>query len=241
MEDCIERPVRFASRTLNAAEKNYSQLDKEGTAVMFALKKFHKHQYGRSFEIITDHKPLVSFFGELKQVPTTASPRIQRWAVTLCGYEYNIHYKAGTGHCNADCLGRLPLTVTVKSESEEHVLLIDELDCSLVGAEQLSRYIGRDPTLAHVCEYLMRGWPAGENDAQFAPYKCRRDELSVQDGCVLWGARVITPPQCRQEVMQQLHLAHPEINRMKGLARSYVWWPGMDKDLEKMVQRCDTC
>ena len=208
---------------------------------MFALKKFHKHQYGRSFEIITDHKPLVSFFGELKQVPTTASPRIQRWAVTLCGYEYNIHYKAGTGHCNADCLGRLPLTVTVKSESEEHVLLIDELDCSLVGAEQLSRYIGRDPTLAHVCEYLMRGWPAGENDAQFAPYKCRRDELSVQDRCVLWGARVITPPQCRQEVMQQLHLAHPEINRMKGLARSYVWWPGMDKDLEKMVQRCDTC
>ena len=49
------------------------------------------------------------------------------------------------------------------------------------------------------------------------------------------------PPQCRQEVMQELHLAHPGVNRMKGLARSYVWWPGMDKELEKMVQRCDTC
>ena len=56
MEDGTERPVGFASRTLNAAEKNYSQLDKEGAAVMFALKKFHKHLYGRSFEIITDHK-----------------------------------------------------------------------------------------------------------------------------------------------------------------------------------------
>ena len=66
MEDVTERPVEFASRTLNAAEK------------MFALKKFHKHLYGRSFEIITDHKPLVSLFGELKQVPTTASLRIQR-------------------------------------------------------------------------------------------------------------------------------------------------------------------
>ena len=49
-----ERPVGFASRTMNAAEQNYSQLDKEGAAVMFALKKFHKHLYGRSFEIITE-------------------------------------------------------------------------------------------------------------------------------------------------------------------------------------------
>ena len=49
MEDGTERPVGFASRTLNAAEKNYSKLDKEGAAVMFALKKFHKNLYGRSF------------------------------------------------------------------------------------------------------------------------------------------------------------------------------------------------
>ena len=91
--------------------------------------------------------------------------------------------------------------------------------------------------LAHIHEYLMCSWPAGEDDAEVAPYKCRRDELSVQDG---WVQEWLFP-QCRQEVMQELHLAHPGINRMKGLARSYVWWPGMDKDLEKMVQRCDTC
>ena len=117
-----------------------------------------EQQWCRSFEIITDHKPLVSLFGELKQVPTTASPRIQWWAVTMCGYEYNIHYKAGKSHNKADCLSRLPLPVTVKSEPEEHVLLIEELDCSPVRAEQISRYTGRDPTLAHVREYLMFCW-----------------------------------------------------------------------------------
>ena len=78
MEDGTERPVGFASRTLNAAERNYLQLDKEGAAIMFTLTKFHKQIYGHCFVIMTDHKPLVSLFGEPKQVPVTASPRIQR-------------------------------------------------------------------------------------------------------------------------------------------------------------------
>ena len=55
MEDGIKRPVGFASRIFNAAENNYSLLDKEGTAIMFALKKFHKQIYGRCFVIMTNH------------------------------------------------------------------------------------------------------------------------------------------------------------------------------------------
>ena len=66
MDDCTDRPVGFAPRTLNAAERKYSQLDKEGAAIMFALKKFHKHIHGRCFVITTDHKPLVSLFREFK-------------------------------------------------------------------------------------------------------------------------------------------------------------------------------
>ena len=52
------------------------QLDKEGAPIMFALKKFHKQIYGRCFVNMTDHKPLVSLFGELKQVPVTVSSRV---------------------------------------------------------------------------------------------------------------------------------------------------------------------
>ena len=66
MEDGTERPVGFASRILNATERNYSQLDNEGAAIMFALKTFHKQLYGRWFVITNDHKPLVSLFCELK-------------------------------------------------------------------------------------------------------------------------------------------------------------------------------
>lgn len=60
---------------------------------MFGIQRFHKYLYGRRFVICTDHKPLLSLFNEMKAVPQMASLRIQRWAVTLRGYEYEIVYK----------------------------------------------------------------------------------------------------------------------------------------------------
>uniref|UniRef100_A0A8C6WE53 ribonuclease H n=1 Tax=Neogobius melanostomus TaxID=47308 RepID=A0A8C6WE53_9GOBI len=109
MSNGQERPIGFMSRTLTSAESNYSQLDKEGLAVMFGIQCFHKYLYGGRFVISTDHKPLLSLFSEMKAVPQMASPRIQRWAVTLRAYEYEIVYKPGKYHSNADALSRLPL------------------------------------------------------------------------------------------------------------------------------------
>ena len=112
MEDGAERPIGFASRTLSAAEKGYSQLDKEGLAIVFAVKRFRQYLYGRAFTIVTDHKPLMSLFSETKCIPPLASARIQRWALTLSAYYYTIVYRAGKDNANADALSRLPLLDT---------------------------------------------------------------------------------------------------------------------------------
>ncbi|XP_056330368.1 uncharacterized protein K02A2.6-like [Danio aesculapii] len=243
MEDGTDRPIGFVSRTLNAAEKNYSQLDKEGLAVLFEVKKFHTYVHGRPFTIVTDHKPLIALFNELKEVPQMASPRIQRWAVTLGGYEYTIVYRAGREHQNADGLSRLPLSekgVETPAE-EERVLLLDENDVSLVKAEQVEKWTVKDPVLARVREYVLRGWPKTVEDPAFGVYHKKQDELIVQGGCVLWGARVVIPPQGRAAILRQLHSGHPGITRMKGLARSYVWWPQMDAAGEGLVKACTRC
>lgn len=73
MEDGSERPIGFVSRTLSAAEKNFSQLDKEGLAVVFGVKKFHKCLYRRQFAKVTDHKPLISPFSEMRHTPDDIS------------------------------------------------------------------------------------------------------------------------------------------------------------------------
>ena len=86
MEDGSEKPVAYASRTLNDIEKRYSQLDKEALAIIFGVKRFHHYLYGRPFAIVSDHKPLQYLLSESRAVPTMASARLQRWALLLSAY-----------------------------------------------------------------------------------------------------------------------------------------------------------
>ena len=83
----------------------------------------------------------------------------------------------------------------------------------------------------------MQGWPKQVNNEQMKPYSNRMGELSVVSGCDLWGTRVIVPPSLRSKVIDKIHEGHPEIGRMKSFARSYVWWPGLDKALEDRVRK----
>lgn len=73
------------------------------------------------------------------------------------------------------------------------------------------------------------------------PYAKRKTELSLQDGCIFWGARVIVPPPGRVQIMDELHETHPGLSRIKSLARSYVWWLRLDQDLENKVRVCTQC
>ena len=76
---------------------------------------------------------------------------------------------------------------------------------------------------------------------ELKPYQQRKDQLSVHNGCVLLGSRVVVPVAGQAKVIEELHQGHPGITHMKGLARSFVWWPGMDRQLEEKVKSCQSC
>ena len=240
-----EKPVVFSSRTLTQSEKNYSHLDKEALAIIYGVKKYHQYLHGRRFEIKTDHKPLTYIFSESRATPTMASGRIQRWALTLGGYDYSIQYKEGKNMANADALSRLPLPVSHPEvpRPPDVVHLINYLDSTPLSSAQIRVWTDNDPTLHVVRRRVQEGWPAEDKEDRkdLLPFFRRRYELSTEGGCVLWGCRVVVPEKGRKRALDLLHEAHPGMARMKSLARGYMWWPGLDKDIEGCVKECHIC
>ena len=76
---------------------------------------------------------------------------------------------------------------------------------------------------------------------ELRPFWLHASELSVENDIVLWGVRVVIPTKLRSKVLNELHENHPGISKMKALARSHVWWPKIDNDIENLVSACVAC
>lgn len=242
MPDGSERPISFASRSLTKSEKNYAQIQKEALGIVWGVKKFNTFLYGRKFSLITDHQPLTAIFNPEKSIPVTTAARLQRYAIFLSGFTYNIEYKNTKKHNNADALSRLPMQSDMNINSEDaddlfHVLQIEDLP---ITSAEIQRETRKEKVLASVLYQAMNGWEITD-DSLMKPYFTRRNELTVSHGCLLWGIRVIIPIKFRNRILELLHSSHPGVVKMKALARGHVWWPGIDSDIEHLVKSCTGC
>ena len=151
-----ERQIANASRSLSKAEQNYSQTEKERLACIYGVKHFHSYLFGRSFDLVTDHKPLLILFYEHKPTSPQASARICHWLLLLSAYEYKMIFRGTQLHGNADALSRLPLpsTTTDLPILPELVLLLEHLAESPVDIKKFTRH---DPVLSQVMQFVQQG------------------------------------------------------------------------------------
>ena len=249
-----DRPIAFASRSLTQAERNYAQIEREALAIIFGIQKFHQYLYARKFTLYTDNKPLSLILGPKKGIPVLAAQRLIRWAIMLGGYTYDIKYKSGQNNANADFLSRLPVNDTNQdiydNDRDEFTAFwttegtetnISQIDNVPISNQRLKRATDNDPILSKVKNFVQHGWPVEDLGPEFTQFAKKRNELTVEEGCLLWGLRVVIPKKLQAAILSELHEQHPGIVRMKSLARMHVYWPNIDADIEQTVHDCKDC
>ena len=196
------RPVAFASKSLSDIETRYACIERELLAIVFGVQRFHTYLYGRSFKVITDHKPLVMI---LQKPLVSAPPRLQRMLLKLQGYNFKLEYQPGKELVVADTLSRLPNST--EHETIDLDVRVDHVRFQTDRLNSIRESTQNDPILKQLSETIIIGWPSEMKELptclqSYWPY---RDKLSVIDGIIMKGCRIHIPSELHCNILQQLH------------------------------------
>ncbi|KAK3697327.1 hypothetical protein QZH41_004727 [Actinostola sp. cb2023] len=237
-----ERPVAYASRCLTDAETRYATIEKEMLAVVFALEKWHQFTYGRAVQVCTDHKPLVS----INQKSLDKAPRrLQGMLLRSLNYNIDIQYRPGKEQHLADMMSRsfLPLNSHESQEEFEVINAVKFLPMREERIQEIKKHTESDDTLCQLRTTIQQGFPTDKLSMppQLTPYFHMRDELSVYNGLVFKGDRLVIPKSMRKSIKKELHSSHSGIDGCLRRARESVYWPGMSSEIKEWISTCETC
>ena len=242
------RPIAFCSKTLNASERNYAQIEKECYAAVFACEKFSRYLIGlENFKLQTDHKPLVPL---LNAKPLDSAPlRIQRLLIRMMKYNAIAEYTPGKYLAVADALSRKPLPTTTSCDEldEEIQAYVDCVHQTLPASDQrlndIVQNTSKDSQLQSVITYVLQGWPAHERDCSDSVKKFfhARNCLSYSKGLLLHGSRIVIPTGMQSEILSKVHDGHQGVTKCLQRAQDSVWWPKIISDVKSIVASCELC
>ncbi|KAI8519529.1 hypothetical protein Bbelb_027860 [Branchiostoma belcheri] len=180
---------------------------------------------------------------------TKAPARLQRLLLRLQHYDYTIKYKPGKEMLLADALSRL--SPHDKKEMEDmkvqihHIVRVTTTKLEEIRQETNKEINGgiKDQELQLLAEAVTQGWPQKRNEIppEIQGYWTIRDDISVEDGVLLAGSRIIIPKSMRPEILQKIHEGHLGMEKSKLRAKAAVYWVGLYKEIERMTQSCRTC
>ncbi len=234
------KPVKFLSKALTATETGYANIEHELLAVLFAIEKLHNYTFGRPVTIHTDHKPLESIFVK----PISLAPaRLQRMLLHLAKYDITVKYIGAKSVLLADTLSRLVKPGVDKEIPGLDVNIAGIMKIKSIHLKSLCEETKSDETLVTLKDHIITGWPNSMQDlpVMLHPYWCFQDELTVLDGLIMKGNRVIVPASMRPETLECLHDAHQGLTSTLQRAHRTVYWPKMQDDITELINQCTEC
>nr|VZI10576.1 unnamed protein product [Spirometra erinaceieuropaei] len=213
--------------------------------------QFHKLLYGRHFTFLADHELLLSIFGSKKGINVYSASRLLRRATILLDCDFDIRYHRTTDFGQADALSRL---ISNQQEPEEDTViaaisiadgvrrqLSDAIGCIPVTASDIRRATELDPVRRQAITYVQTCWSTTALPGDLRQLFLRRALLSVIYSCLMFADPVVIPSSLRPTALRQFHADHPDTSRMKSVARSFAYRPGIDGDIDDLVRRCSRC
>ena len=241
------RPVSFCSRTLKETKVRYAQIEKECLAAVWTCERLSRYLVGLpSFQLLTDHKPLVPLINQrdLDKTPL----RCQRLLMRLMRFNPQAEHVPGKQMVVADTLLRRPGKLEQEPDTVEDVQAFVDLVESTRPAtsDQLKRIreaSAKDVQLLKVMEFTMVGWPA---HVEKVPLEVReffdsRGHLSMSNGLLTYDDRIVIPADMREEILDRIHTGHQGITKCRERANLSVWWPGISKEIKTKVESCQFC
>ncbi|XP_022787415.1 uncharacterized protein LOC111327480 [Stylophora pistillata] len=224
------RVFAYATTSMTVTECRYAQTGKEALAITWALEHWVHFLAGMKFKVQIDHKPLIPLFSTklIDELPV----RIQRLRMRLMRSDFTIEHVPGKSLYTADSLSRSPQDNEghafkswnyLHAEVEGYVnAVLVTLPASDQRLDEICRELNSDNTLKLVMQYVHNGWPY-EKRRVFGPvakYWSERGTLSLYNGLLLRGRRVIIPPKLRLDVLIRLHDGHQGLTKTRANAAS---------------------
>ena len=232
--------VCYASRALTKTEQNCQNLEREALGTIWGMEKFHYFQYGKEFTLETDQKPLVSIY---KKHMVDISPTVQRLIVRSFPYlPFKVVYKKGKDIPVADALSRVTPMVTHMITT--HILMsVHPQDTFSKKLDQLRKSTAQDNQLARLSHYINIGFPCDKKNllTDLQEFWNYRDTLSIKNGLITCGNRIIVPKEMRAQMLQYIHEGHQGKERCLLQARNTVFWPKITYDIQELIERCIIC
>ena len=237
------KTVAYASRTLSSVEQRYSQIEKEGLAIMFGCLRFQIYLSGRTFVVVTDHKPLVPLFNNPRKL---GPARIERIRLRLQGFNFTVIYRPGENN-PTDYISRHPLRCDETSSKETRRqegylnMMIEERVPEAISGDKVKEATDKDEKLKKLREMILMGKQINTLGGKLDGYKKVWDELSVCNGILMKGEKIVIPEALEDDIVKIAHEGHMGIVKCKQFLRSKVWFPKMDKKIETEIFKCLPC
>ena len=199
----------------------------------------------------TDQKPLVSIY---KKHMVDISPRVQRLIVRSFPYlPFHVVYEKGKDIPVADALSQvtpmdpedniqLPI-IAVNMITTCILMSIHPQDTFSKKLDQLRKSTAQYNQLTRLSHYINTGFPCDKKNlpTDLQEFWNHREGLSIENGLITCGNRIIVPNEMRAEMLQYIHKGHQGKERCLLRARNTVFWPKITDDIQELIERCIIC